>query len=307
MCGLIGMCMLQTVIQFYGSAEASSTDKPPLLPVFFRGMSQAAPATSVWKMTKVELLAECTQRGLAVNPKWTCPELRTVLTADSEYNNRTAAVPKGLSSMNLGELKAEAERLGIPMVAKETRGSLMLKVRDAVAPDSTVMTIGRFKGSTYSDIPENYASWASEEERQNGDNMSPDLKRFVLWRRHRRTSAVKGTALQRGYKDPEKNVKVPPPPLSETGSSAWAVVEASSVVNHDWRPFAPSVTSATSSQQPKATAPPTPKARATRRERSPEAKGPMDQDVDETTYAEIQELEARLAVLKDRCGVHSRQ
>ncbi|OLP87512.1 Copia protein [Symbiodinium microadriaticum] len=286
--------------------------KQPFIPASFRGMSQAAPATSVWKMTKVELLSECNRRGLAVNAKWTCPELRTVLNADSEHNRGTSTVPKGLSSMNLAELKAEADRLGIHTVAKETRGSLMLKVRDAMAPDSTVMTIGRFRGSSYVDIPENYASWASEEERQNGDNMSPDLKRFVMWRRHRRTLDAKETTVKRHTKNPEKNTKVPPPPLSETGSSAWGVVEDPNGELSDWRPIPPSTAartgypneihdsaSSTTSMSPWMTSPwmpkhmttTRPKARAARRDRSPEERGPMEQEIDEATYSEIQELE----------------
>ncbi|CAE7551345.1 GIP, partial [Symbiodinium necroappetens] len=258
----------------------------PLLPAISRsGMSQPSSTVPVWKMTKVQLLAEANARGLAVNPRWTCPELRTVLNADAEYHRTPGnPVPKGLSSMTLAELKSEAEKLGIPTSTKETRGSLMLKVRDAVTPDTTVMAIGRFRGSSYADIPENYAQWASDEEKANGDNMSPDLKRFVLWRRHRRTMEPKTPVVKRGYKDPEKDAKVPPPPLSETGSSAWAVVEDSEGPLTGWRPIAPSVSSDTSWN---------PKGKATR-PRTPESKGPMDQDIDSDTISEIQALEARI-------------
>ncbi|CAE7948536.1 RE1 [Symbiodinium sp. KB8] len=242
-------------------------------------------------------------RGLAVNPKWTCPELRTVLTADSEYHKETKTIPKGLTSMTLAELRNEAEKLKIPLATKETRGSVMLKVRDAVTPDSTVMAIGRFRGTCYVDIPENYAQWASDEEKENGDNMSPDLKRFVLWRRHRRTTEMATkTPVRRGYRDPEKDAKVPPPPLSETGSSAWAVVEDPTGENHDQRPFAPSASSGSGvhhNWMPFRTAPWVPKAKATRRPRTPESKERMEQDIDPDALSEIQALEARLASLKE--------
>ena len=33
------------------------------------------------------------------------------------------------------------------------------------------MTIGRFRGTTFAQIPDNYGDWASEEERQNGANV----------------------------------------------------------------------------------------------------------------------------------------
>ncbi|CAE7356680.1 GIP [Symbiodinium sp. CCMP2592] len=273
-----------------------------LLTLSLRGMDSGAPPIAVWKMTKVQLLAEANRRGLAVNSKWTCPELRTVLTNDSDYHRGPSEVPKGLSSMTIAELRQEADNLKIPLGAKETKGSLMLKIRDTTAPDSTVMTIGRFRGSSYMDIPENYGAWASEEERKNGNNMSPDLKRFVTWRRHRRAQGSRATASSRGYRDPEMDAMVPPPPLSETGSSVWGVVEDPSGSLTNWRPIPPSSSRGLHDWRPEAPANPvTPftKAKATRRERSPEGKARMEQDVDPETLEEIRTLEARLAALKE--------
>ena len=201
-----------------------------------------------------------------MSPAWTCPELRTVLTAESEYHRGGAAsVPKGLSSMSLAELRAEATKLEIPMGSKETKGSLMLKIRDTTAPDTTVMTIGRFRGSCYTDIPDNYGDWASEEERRNGTNMSPDLKRFVIWRRHRRSQG-----------NPERDAVVPPPPLSETGSSVWGVVEDPSGSLTDWRLIAPSTSRGMRDwrpETPSTTKTPFTKAKASRRREVPRAEG----------------------------------
>ena len=307
-CGSIRVCMLLMAIQCCGSAAASSTDKLSRPLALCRGMNRASSPVPVWRMTKTQLLAEATSRGLAVNPRWTCPELRTVLTADAEYHKEPKIIPKGLSSMTLAELRNEAEKLKIPLGVKETRGSVMLKVRDAVTPDSTVMAIGRFRGTCFIDIPENYAQWASDEEKENGDNMSPDLKRFVLWRRHRRTSEVAKAPVRRGYRDPEKEAKVPPPPMSETGSSPWAVIEDPEGASNDWRPITPSASSGSGVHHNwtphHTTSPWVPKAKATRRPRTPETKGRMEQDIDPDTLTEIQELEARLAVLKDKCGIH---
>ena len=49
--------------------------------------------------------------------------------------------------MTLRELQAEADEMELPYGEKENKGSLMLRIRDARAPDQTVMTLGRFKGT----------------------------------------------------------------------------------------------------------------------------------------------------------------
>ena len=99
-----------------GSAEACSTDLK-LLPSLV--LSVMLP---VWKMTKAQLTDECRRRGLPFNDSWTCPELRSIILADREYETKTkgAAVPKGLSSMNLAELKEEARKMEL-VVAPGTR------------------------------------------------------------------------------------------------------------------------------------------------------------------------------------------
>ncbi|CAE7603954.1 GIP, partial [Symbiodinium microadriaticum] len=97
---------------------------------------------AVWQMSKGQLIAECNKRELAINSEWTCPELRTVLLADMEFEkkNKSGNTPKGLSGMTLKELREEAGRLNLEVGPKETRGALMLRIRDAAAPASTVMT-----------------------------------------------------------------------------------------------------------------------------------------------------------------------
>ncbi|CAE7925557.1 GIP [Symbiodinium necroappetens] len=286
-------------IQLCGSAEAFLTElKLPTALSLHPGMN-VAPPTAVWKMTKAQLLQECMRRGLAVNAKWTCPELRTVLTADREYEDNQKKSPKGLSSMNLAELRNEAGRIGMETGPKETRGSLMLRIRDATCPDDTVMVVGRFKGNTFADIPDNYGNWASDEERANGQNMSPDLKRFVQWRRHRRATATTSSTMSSYNRaNPEANSVIPAPPISETGcSSEWALLSEDLNGYMKDAPYPPR----------SRTGPPLTTAAKTkpgRRERSPDREGKtyMDQEISEETREEIEKLEARLAVLKDRCG-----
>ncbi|CAE7487299.1 RE1 [Symbiodinium sp. CCMP2592] len=183
---------------------------------------------AVWQMKKVELQAEMFRRGLTCNPSWTAVELRTILTEDSAKkgtHSGQTGTPKGMTSMSLAELRNEAERLGIELGAKDTRGMIMLKIRDTTAPENTIMTLGRFKGTAYKDVPENYANWASREADVNADNMHPDLRRFVTWWRD---SKVKEEKEETVKYDPEANTKIPPPPISETGSStAWSMVTPS--------------------------------------------------------------------------------
>ena len=113
------------------------------------GMSQR-PA---WQMSKQELLAEATRLGLAPHPDWTAVELRSAI-VEMTQDLRTSTVPKGLSSMRLQELKDEADKIGLVYGEKVTRGTLMRNIRDYHAtPDNTVMTIGKHRGNTYSQIP----------------------------------------------------------------------------------------------------------------------------------------------------------
>ncbi|CAE7821075.1 KdelR [Symbiodinium sp. CCMP2456] len=276
----------KAAIQPFGLAAASSIETN--LAIFASlplGMSSESLPT--WKMNKTQLLAECHRRSLAVSTKWTMTELRHVLAGDDKhyhYRGSKPEGPKSISKMSRDELVEEAEKLGILVGAKETRGSLMLKIRDHTAPDDTVMTIGRFRGESYVNIPQSYAEWASEEEKINGDNMHPELKRFVMWRRSQKTLGTprssKAGGKQRGYLDVEENAMIPPPPFSETGASAsaWDVVERMSE-----HPAAAPKSSARSTRRPLEDD------LGTRR---------MEKDAEPHVMEEIRALEERLACLK---------
>ena len=57
---------------------------------------------------------------------------RTILIADKEYEtrNKGATVPKGLSSMNLAEMKEEAKKTELEVSASDTKRSLMLRMTE---------------------------------------------------------------------------------------------------------------------------------------------------------------------------------
>ncbi|CAE7496514.1 GIP [Symbiodinium sp. CCMP2592] len=233
------VCHLATAAatQLYGSAAVSSIETDPTACPFAHLVMSNGKAT--WTMNKTQLLAECSQRSLAVDPKWTVTELRHVLAGDTKhyhYREPPSGVPKSISKMTREELVLEAEKLGIEVGSKDPKGAIMMRIRDHAAPDTTMMTIGRFRGESFVNIPDSYGDWASEEERINGDNMHPEMKRYVTWRRNhkaKKTSAgYTNKNKARSYLDVEASALIPPPPISETGASSsamWDVVEGMSV------------------------------------------------------------------------------
>ena len=286
--------------------------RPALLPAV---MSQVAP----WKLNKSELVAELGKLNITVNPRWTVLELRHVLSQELKARKGTDNLPKGIASMNLLEPRNEASRLGISYTAKDTKALLTLRIRDTTCPDETLMTLGRFQGIMYKDIPKGYANWTVREMEVNRDNMHPDLLRFALWHQDRMKAAAQGYSYQGNRLDRcETEAKIPPPPVSETGSSAsWMVIhgedtpKAPETTRRRSEPMLTATSSAEKDILPKdtdddLTRPIPPKAQGTVRRRT-EATTPtttrMDQDVPEVVKREIQELETRLALLRDASGL----
>ena len=277
-------------IRLCGLAAVSSIEtNPTACALASLGMSQTK---GTWCMNKTELLAECSRRSLAVDPKWTVTELRHLLAGDNKhylYREPKSEMPKSISKMSRDELVEEAEKLGTDVGPKDPKGAIMLRIRDHAAPDSTVMTMGSFRGEAFVNIPDAYGDWASEEERVNGDNMHPEMKRFVTWRRrHKLKKNTAGYASKnkaRNYLDVETSALIPPPPISETGatSSSWDVVERMSTSS--------GATAKGTSRPPRRTLEPT---MDTQR---------MERDVEPHVMEEIRNLEARLACLRDAAGV----
>ncbi|CAE7234170.1 RE1 [Symbiodinium sp. CCMP2592] len=89
-------------------------------------------------------------------------------------------------------------------------------------------------------IPRQYGEWACREERENGINMSADLKRFVLWfRRKSEEKEMKaGPSRREMMEDPERYAKIPYP--GSASSRSWEEVSAMSQADKDQRPLTPS-------------------------------------------------------------------
>ncbi|CAE7388702.1 RE2, partial [Symbiodinium sp. KB8] len=234
--------------------------------------------------------------GLAPSARWTVEELKSAIMEAKKDLNEDTTVPKGMSGMKLAELKAEADRIGVMYASGVTRGTLMRHIRDYhETPDNTVMNIGRYRGSAYFQVPLSYAQWADQEERANGVNMSPDLKRFVLWFRRKKAKEATGNGPTRAemMQEPEKYAKVPYPGGSET-SQSWENVTVMNEVDKQQRPFIPESSGAksmaSSSTSGKRTA------------ERPNTKERMSVEPDPNVLDEIRALEQRLALLKDKVG-----
>ena len=269
-------------------AAASSTEESRLS---IRSPSPGMSLRRPWQMSKTELLAEITRRGIPVSRDWSVVELKSILAEDDQKNNTQDALPKGLTGMKLEELVKEAKAVGLAVGPKETRGSLMRRIRDHHrTPDETLMTVGRFKGIPYYEVPETYGRWASDEEKANHDNMHPDLMRYVKWRRASRQRTTQAGAAS-SLDDPEERAKVKPPPISETGYSAGYASSVSwdLVGEHGTLPIAPKSR---------------PKGRDKRGNPTKEQAAKMDQEVGQEVADEIQALETRLAVLRDQHALH---
>ncbi|CAE7643318.1 EIF4E2 [Symbiodinium sp. CCMP2456] len=210
------------VISVCGSAEQCSIVEHFAIPAFFLRPRRVMAQRPTWQLSRKELLSEATAMGLSPLPEWTNVELRSAIT----------------------EMK-EAKKLGLPYAANATRGVLMQNIRDYYAtPPDTVMTIGRHKGNTYAQIPLSYGKWADEDEKVNGGNMHPDLRRYVMWYRRKMNDDFEEepTTLEK-MSNPEKYAVINPEDYaSSAGSSDLSWAEVKSLADKKGKGYAKEVT-----------------------------------------------------------------
>eukprot|EP00439_Symbiodinium_sp_Y106_P048767 s3116_g6.t1 len=145
-------------------------------------MTSPVKVKGLWDFTKQELLNEAQARGLWLNPKWTVPEIRSIVQEDMNRStpnplDAKAQLPTGLSKMTVAEMQATAEELGV----EATKGTIMRLIRDNVGGGSQlVMSFGRYKGYLYSETPMGYRKWAMAEVASN-PNRSEDLQMYANW------------------------------------------------------------------------------------------------------------------------------
>ncbi|CAE7245906.1 unnamed protein product [Symbiodinium sp. CCMP2592] len=118
----------------------------------------------VSRMTKAQLLQEALRVGATVHHTWTVVELRATIRdhIDTFHEKTSGQKMKGLSSMNLPDLKEKAREMGVMVPDKITKGNLLRLIRSTLSTEGDmIMTIGRWKGSLYREIPDSYGSWAA--------------------------------------------------------------------------------------------------------------------------------------------------
>ena len=166
--------------------------------------------------------------------------------------------------------------------------------REAAVAGDAVMTFGKFRGYLYKETPVGYQEWAVKEADAKGVTCSDDLVVYYAnWCRaeaERRARAETTTTAKKKdrSKDPEATAINPVPALSDLGGRSSASSDGSWAVTGP-RPFF------------------RPTMRAKRREgtTSEENTGHKDmiQEVPEAARREIQELETKMAVVKQKYGL----
>ncbi|CAE6942423.1 RE2 [Symbiodinium sp. CCMP2592] len=230
------------------------------------------------RMTKAELLEEAMRLGMVVHPSWTVIELRAVIreflaeTTDGDV----AKQMKKINSLNLDELKEKARELSVDLPTKATKGQILKLIRESLnTPDNTLMTIGRWRGSEYQEIPPSYGRWAVEEIRRSS-NAHPDLVRFGRWRENASKAKIPDEDVDASYVTPRNR-------SSGSAKDSWEAVSATTSL-------------VTENTKGKGNVKAAKRTTSDAKDRS----GYMDSQPDETVQAEIAALELKLAVLKDK-------
>ena len=237
---------------------------------------------ALWKMNKMELEAEAFRLGAVVHRSWTTAELRAVIQQHRDlYEPDEEKLPKGMSTMKLEELIAIAESLGADVPQRPTRGIVQHLIRQhALGMGHHVVGFGRHRGKLFREVPPDYLEWAAREVAAKGESASPDLIILAEYG----TKKKKNTERMRRSEDPEATATVPYEPSENSGTaSSWTRVLPTGTHPHGAYPKARGRTRALETY---------------RMDREN-----MDQDIPYSVVDEIQELETRLAILRDRHGL----
>ena len=247
---------------------------------------------TLWELTKDELVREAQARGLQFHPKWSPAELRQVIQEDRVQrggSTTAGAPPPALTKMTLDQLRAAVQAAGLEVPDRPNRASLMRVLRDNGGVGAqTILSFGRYRGYMYQETAPSYRSWAIRETEAN-PGAQEDLRMFAAWckldQEAKETTTTKATLS--GYVDAEDTATVPytPDPFEQ-----WDVVGQHTTP---------------SGARPKATTPIPPRTRRAAPSSASSTTG-MDQDQDPEVLDEIQYLEHRLALLRDRQGVPPR-
>ena len=141
----------------------------------------------VSRMVKADLVKCLQDCGVAVDPRWTVEELRTILKTNT--NNAGTTKELAMTSMKRADLVEFAEGLGITVGKNDTRGDIMVRIRAAVRAQNPpkgndMILFGKCQGQTYAECLANnrdYCTWVTTTAEERGDEAHPELRRFALF------------------------------------------------------------------------------------------------------------------------------
>ncbi|CAE7866875.1 RE1 [Symbiodinium sp. KB8] len=278
--------------QYTVHAVAVANCKPPNLynlyyekkiPPEFRNVVECAKDLPISKMTKPQLLQECLRLGLTVHNSWSPEEIKAVIMEHRQKYKEEDATErmKRMSHLTMPELKAKASALGVDFPANVTKGNLLRLVRDSInTPDNELMKIGKHRGKEFREVPWEYGRWASAEVKTTA-NADPELISYANWW-DRKEAEKKAGYMKREVDDTSRT------PGAPSDATSWASV---SVWEDEW----PKRTTTTPDKQ----LPVAPNTKTKRRTQEGD-ETIMDAEPDQETLEEIQKLETRLAILKNK-------
>ncbi|CAE7244327.1 RE1 [Symbiodinium sp. KB8] len=300
---MFGVLMMKISIRCFGSEEACLLGALDLCKAFQPRLDMSArastgqtplprPATgskSIWKWNKQELVSEALRVGIAIHPKWTVPEIRSVIMEHRAQTSNAVedTTPKRLGSMTLGELKTTAAEHNINLPTRVTRGQAMRLIRDATEDLShKVMTFGCYRGWTFADTPEGYQEWAIAEV-ERSSNASEDLRMYANWARNKDTAVMSSVTYDASL-DPEFNASTPYEP-TESDMMSWRMV-SHGPPEDQWR----AVTHGYASERtltPGTASTPKAKAKVPPRAQETDSISSMEHEVGDEALEEIRKLE----------------
>ncbi|CAE7418332.1 GIP, partial [Symbiodinium pilosum] len=235
-------------------------------------------------MTKTQLLEEAGRLGVLVHHSWSAIEIKAVIMEAREAQKERDPTErmKRISHMTLSELRMKANELGIDYSNSTTKGNLLRLIRDSLnTPDQELMKFGKFRGYQFCEIPKSYGEWVLRE-MSTSESPDPEFVRFGRWFRQKQTENE-----NQGYVSKD----TPPPYPSSTAATRKTSPTSLASGKDSWD----MVTDKASASSTTSTR------RRTRHDIEEDKK--MDSEIDPKVAAEIEDLETKLAVLKDKARV----
>lgn len=140
---------------------------------------------SVSRLKKEDLIVELRKWGIEFAQDESAVEMRARLSAAYRDHPLKIKMPSTIHKMKLAELQEHCKSCGIHYDPSDSRGALMLKIRefkDNVVPVVDTLDFGKYKGMTYQAVLEQHAQYCQwiRDTASKGE-CCPSLLRFANW------------------------------------------------------------------------------------------------------------------------------